>query len=56
MVPHPYPQLCNGRWEKRGTSPDQHQAKAFITSLTLEKDVYSYTEEESVSFFLMHQA
>lgn len=55
MVPHLYPQLCDGRWE-REESPDQHQAKALVTSLTLEKGVSSYMEEESVSLFLMHEA
>lgn len=56
MVLHLYPQLCDGRWEKRGISPDQHQAKSLVTSLTLEKDVSFYMEEESVSLFLMHEA
>ena len=56
MVPHLYPQLCDGRREKRWTSPDQHQAKALVTGLTLEKAVSFYMEEESVSLFLMHEA
>ena len=39
--------LSSTMWQElREESPDQHQAKALVTSLALEKNVSSYMERE----------